>query len=268
MSTNIMEAGSALVGGKQMSIQRLVRAYVLEMYYEFLRTLRNPGFGIPFIILPVGLFTVFSAMDPGGAQAATPEARLQLFAGMSIFGIMGPPMFGFGAYLAIERQMKQLEFRRAIPMPPGAHLLAKMTCALAYALIVIVSMLTVATLMHKVSFTALQMALIALILLLGVAPFCAIGFFIGSRASGPAASGITTLLFLPLVYLSGLFFPLPKVIEVIALVMPPFYLKELVLAVGGGKPIWIGGPLVHVVLLVTFTFILSALAAKRLARTG
>jgi len=268
MSTNIMEAVSVRAGSKHMSPQRLLRAYLLEMYYEFLRTFRNPGFGIPFIILPVGLFTVFSSMDPGGAQAATPEARLQLFAGMSIFGIMGPPMFGFGAYLAIERQMKQLEFKRAIPMPPGAHLLAKMTCALSYAVIVIVSMLLVSTMMHKVSFTLPQMTLISLILLLGVAPFCAIGFFIGSRASAAASSGITTLLFLPLVYLSGLFFPLPKIIEALALIMPPFYLKELVLAAGGGKPIWIGGPLVHVVILTVFTFILSALAAKRLARNG
>lgn len=267
MSSNIIEAPAPLAESMQMTTQRLLRAYLLEIKYEFIKTLRNPGFGIPFILLPVVLFLVFSSMR-GEGESDSLEASMHLFSGMAIFGIMGPALYGFGAYLAVERQFRHLEFKRALPMPAGAHLIAKMVSALIYAAIVIVSIISVAVLTGKVALTLPQALLIAVCLLLGVLPFCAIGFFIGSRASASAASGLTTLVFLPQIYLSALFFPLPKAVEALVLIMPPFYLKQLVVDAGGGTPYYVGGPIVHIVLLLIITVGFTVLAAKRMTRHG
>jgi len=267
MNSSVVEVTPQLIDRSQMTKQRLLRAYLLDMKYEFLRTLRNPGFGIPFIILPVALFLIFGSMQPD-TPATTEDMKMNLFSGMAIFGIMGPALFGFGAYLAAERQLRTLEFKRALPMPPGSHLIAKMACAMMYALIVILSVIAVAVLGGNVTLTLSQGVLIGIILLLGVLPFAAIGFYIGSRASAAAASGITTLIYLPQIYLSGLFYPLPKVIALVALIMPPFYLKQLVLHAGGSAHTYVGGPVVHVVVLLAVTVLFTVLAAKRFARTG
>ena len=45
---------------------------------------------------------------------------------------------------------------------------------------------------------------------MGTLPFCAIGLFIGSRVSGRSAPAWVNLAYLPMTYLSGLFFPMPE----------------------------------------------------------
>ena len=84
-----------------MSNWQILRIYYLEAKFEFIRSLRNPGFGMPFLFMPVGLFLLFTALSPL-PENATNVQRMFLFTGMAILGIMGPGMFAFGAILADE----------------------------------------------------------------------------------------------------------------------------------------------------------------------
>ncbi|GMV31324.1 MAG: hypothetical protein AMXMBFR59_34490 [Rhodanobacteraceae bacterium] len=255
------------VSSVHMSNARLLRIYYYEAKFEFIRSLRNPGFGMPFLIMPVGLFLLFTMLSPL-PEGATNAQRMYLFTGMAILGIMGPGMFGFGAILAGERQFKLLQLKQALPMPAGAHLLGKFAVALIYASATIISMVVAAELLGRISLTLPQALLVSFTLLLGVLPFCAIGLFIGARTSAHLAAGITTVVYMPQLYLSGLFFPMPPSISWIALFMPPFYLNQLVLAAGGAEHIFIGNGFVHVVVLAAFTAILAIMTVRKMARSG
>ena len=91
---------------------------------------------------------------------------------------------------------------------------------------------------------------------------------IGARASAHVANGITTIVYMPQLYFSGLFFPLPAAISWLALFMPPFYLDQLVLGVGGAKHIYIGGAWFHALFLAVLTVGLTLLTVKKMARDG
>jgi len=250
-----------------MSNWQILRIYYLESKFEFIRSLRNPGFGMPFLFMPVGLFLLFTALSPL-PENATNVQRMFLFTGMAILGIMGPGMFAFGAILAGERQYKLLHLKQALPMPSGAHLLGKFSVALIYSAVTIVSMIIAAELMGRIDLTFSQALLIGITLLLGVIPFCAIGLFIGARTSSHLAAGVTTIIYMPQLYLSGLFFPMPPSIAWIAAFMPPFYLNQLVLAAGDAEHIFIGNAYVHVAVLTLLTVLLSWSTVKRMTRTG
>lgn len=267
MNSNAAAVAPSSLGSVHMSNFQLLRIYYLESKYEFIRSLRNPGFGMPFLIMPVGLFLLFITLSPLPENATTAQ-RMYLFTGMAIMGIMGPGMFGFGAILAGERQFKLLQLKQALPMPAGAHLIGKFAVALIYAAATIVSMIVAAELLDRISLTFTQSLLVGLTLLLGVLPFCAIGFYIGSRTSAHLAAGVTTVVYMPQLYLSGLFFPMPPSISWLALFMPPFYLNQLTLAAGGAEHIFIGNGFVHVVVLAAVTFLLGWSTVRKLARSS
>lgn len=267
MNSNAAAVQAGSFGNARMSHVKLLRIYYLEAKYEFIRSLRNPGFGMPFLIMPVGLFLLFTLLSPL-PENATNADRMFLFTGMAILGIMGPGMFGFGAILAGERQYKLLQLKQALPMPPGAHLLAKFALALIYATATIVTMIVAGEMLGRISVDFTQAVLIGITLLLGVLPFCAIGLYIGARTSAHLAAGVTTIVYMPQLYLSGLFFPMPPSISWIALFMPPFYLNQLVLAAGDAEHIFIGNGFMHVVILTVFTVLLTWSTVRRMARPG
>jgi ABC-2 type transport system permease protein len=53
--------------------------------------------------------------------------------------------------------------------------------------------------------------------------------------SGQAAPGVVNLIYFPMMYLSGMFFPLPKFLAKWAIIWPTFYMDQLVIAAGHGK---------------------------------
>lgn len=266
MSANVTGTEVRVSDRIHMTPAQVARIYYLEAKFEFIRSLRNPGFGLPFLVMPVLLFLLFSSL--GTPEAANKDTRFMLFSAMAILGIMGPATFGFGAILASERQFRLLDFKRALPMPALAHLIGKLFTALAYAAVLIVIMIIVAVLLDRITITFSQALLVSMTLLLGVLPFCAIGFFIGARAQASVANAITTVVYLPQLYLSGLFFPLPPAISWVAIFMPPFYLNQLSLAAAGVPHKFIGGAFVHVIVLLLVTFVLTATTAKKMARHG
>lgn len=244
---------------------RVWRAYIAEARYETVRMLRAPAFSAVFLSIPVLLFLLFGAFLFGDAIRADPKSALFLFMGFSTFGIMGPGMFGFGITIAMEREQGLLRLKRALPAPPGSVLLAKMFMAMLFAALIMISMIAAAPLGH-LRLSAGQSLSVALVEILGAAPFCAIGLFIGTWATGKGAPGFVNLFYLPMIYLSGLFFPLPKSVQWIALVSPAYHLNQL-----ARNAIWApsqGSPIVHGAVLAGVTVVFTLLAIRRLERVG
>ena len=248
-----------------MPLERMLRAYVIEAKYESLRMLRAPAFAAPFLLLPVCLYLLFAVLLFGDAIAKDPKAGLFTFMGFSILGAMGPGMFGFGITVAVEREQGLLKLKRALPMPVGASLIAKMLMSMLFVAIIMASMVAAAPLGH-LKLSAGQMLSVTLVNVAGSLPFCALGFLIGSLASAKSAPAFVNLLYLPMIYLSAILFPLPKSMYWFAAISPAYHLDQLALASMGAASD--GATAVHVLVLAGVTLAFTALALRRMARVG
>lgn len=248
-----------------MPLSRVLRAYVIEAKYESLRMLRAPAFAVPFLLLPVGLYLLFAVLLFGDAIAKDPKAGLITFMGFSILGVMGPGMFGFGVTVAMEREQGLLKLKRALPMPSAASLVAKMLMSMLFVAIVMATMVAAVQLGH-LKLSAGQLLSVTLVNIAGALPFCALGFLIGSLSSGKAAPAFVNLLYLPMIYLSAILFPLPKSMYWFAAISPAYHLDQLALASMGAASD--GATAIHVLVLAGVTVAFTALALRRLARVG
>jgi ABC-2 type transport system permease protein len=151
-------------------------------------------------------------------------------------------------------------------MPGAAYLFAKMLMAALFSALVMLSVVGAALAFSALELSVWQLLAISAVDVAGTLPFCAIGLFIGTRISGRTAPAIVNLIYLPMVYLSGLFFPLPASIRAIALASPAFHLNQLGLRIAGMPQIL--PPTMHVIALVGVTVLCAGLALRRLTRVG
>ena len=244
------------------SIGHLTRAYLTEARYELLRTLRAPAFAGPFLLIPTALYLLFGTMGPAPGSSRPPGPYL--FTAFTVMGIMGPALFGFGMGLALEREQGLIALKRALPMPKGAYLLAKMLMAVFFAILIASAIAVETWLLGRVPLSIAQTAAVTITAVAGTIPFCAIGLFIGARVSGRAAPAFVNLAYIPLMYLSGLFFPVPESIRWVALFSPAFHLNQLALHAAGTPSIL--GPAINIAALIGVTVLFTGLTARRLAR--
>lgn len=258
---------------------RLWRAYWKEAKYETLRALRAPAFAIPFLLLPLVLYVLIGVFLVGSMSHGDQRVAATMFVNWAVFGVMGPGMFGFGLYVATEREQGLLKLKRAMPMPPAAYLLAKMAMTMLFAAIIMVTIIAAAVALGHLRITAGQYFLVTLIDMLGSLPFCALGFFIGTRSSGKSAPSFVNLAYLPIMHLGGLFYPLPRSVQPIEFLSPAFYLDKLGLRVLGAVsldelsfgvtgPSSRGGAWAYVAVLSGVTLFFGVLAVRRLRERG
>jgi len=249
-----------------MPASRLVFAYYVEAKYEFLKMLRTPAFSAPVLALPVVMYLMFGLLMSGGAIAKNPGLGTYLFCGYAVFGAIFPGLLGIGISVALERDAGFLKLKRALPAPPGAYLLAKMLMAMIFAGITTASLVVVAFLLGKLTLSVPQIAALTGTLMIGTVPMCAIGLFIGAHATGSAAPAVANLVFLPMIWLSGLFFPLPGFMQKWVVIWPAFHLDQLAVASVGLKDFRFIPALICIAVLAGVTVLFGGLALRRLAR--
>lgn len=263
MNAMIFSATSADAG--RIPAGRVFGAYLAEARSECLRYLRNPGFMLPILLFPGLFYLVFGILM---AKTNGADAARYLLASYGVFGVMSPGLFGFGVSLALERDGGLLTLKRALPMPPGAYLLGKMLMAMAAAAVVLLMLLAMALGLGHVPLATAQVGALLVTGTLGVLPFCALGMFVGTVAKGQGAPGLLQLIYLPMSFLSGLWFPLPmlpKALQQIAPIWPSYHLDRIALAaVGMAQDAW--WP--HALVLGGFAAVFFILAARRLRRNG
>ena len=247
-----------------MPFARVWRAYLMEIRCELLRVARSPAFVAPFLLAPVALYLLFAVVIIGSSERQPPP--WYLFTGFATFGIMGPGLFGFGISLATEREQGLLTLRRALPMPPIAHLLAKMAMAMLFSALVMTSMIVAALAASPLALSVAQMLGLLATGALGTLPFCAIGMFVGMRVSGRAAPAVLNLLYLPMIYLSSILIPLPRHMAAISVASPAFHLNQLSVGVTGGPMVM--GVAMHIAVLAGITVLCAGLTARRLTHVG
>lgn len=211
----------------------LAGVYLREAGYEFLSVLRMPAFAIPSLAFPAVFYVLFALVLPG--QWGPVDKGVYLLATYSVFGVIGPALFGFGVGVAMERQAGWLALKRASPMPIGAWFFAKIAMSLLFGLLVVL-ILSALALIGGVRMPVPTWLTLLGVLVAGTLPFCALGLLIGSAARAQAAVAIVNLVYLPMSLLSGLWVPLmvfPEWLQRFAVVLPPYHLADMALAVVG-----------------------------------
>jgi ABC-2 type transport system permease protein len=240
------------------------RSYWLEARNEFLRLVRSPSFAVPTLVFPPMFYTLFAVLlnHKGGPQVAT-----HLLATYGVFGVMAPGLFGFGVAIAMDRERGFLALKRAQPVPAGAVLLARMAMAMVFAVVISLLLLLIGTAVASVSLSAAQGASLVLVDMFGVLPFCAIGLYVGSVATGQGAPAIINMIYLPMAFLAGLWMPLsmlPPFIAKIAPLWPAHHLAQIALSTVGAQSDGRTG--LHVLVLAAYAALFFLLARRRLAR--
>lgn len=245
---------------------RLLRSYLIEIRLEFLRLLRTPSFSLPTLIFPPMFYVLFALLMPFGKSSGW-QAGHYLLASYTVMGVMAPGLFGFGVTVAMERSRGWLTLKRVAPMPAGAYLVAKLAMAMAFAALIFAIMATLAAGAGGVDLHPLRWLALLATAVLGVLPFCAIGLWIGSYGSAEGAPAIVNLIYLPMAFLSGLWFPLmimPQFVQQIAPLWPAYHLAQIALG-SIGYPV-AGSIVVNVAVLLAITAVFFLLARRRLAR--
>lgn len=263
---NASTEDAALAAAPARSLGRLLRIYSLEARCEFLRVLRTPGFAIPTLAFPLMFFLFFGVLFATGPHGM--EQAIYTLASLGTFGVIGPGLFGFGVGFALDRGLGWLQVKRASPMPPSAYLLGKVAMSMLFALLVAVLMFAVAATLAHVRLERGQWLLLAVTLVLGAIPFCAMGLAIGAWSKPQAAPAVVNLIFMPMSFLSGLWIPLqllPAFLKKFALVLPAYHLGQLALgAVGAQQNVPV---LTHVLVLAAFTVFFLLLARRGYRRS-
>jgi ABC-2 type transport system permease protein len=247
-----------------MTLRRTLGAYLSDAKYESLRLLRTPAFSMPILAMPLLFYSFFGVVLAG--KAVSGGFANQLFVGWTVYGVMGPGLFGFGILVAVERNMGLMTFKRALPMPTGSYLASKLAMAYVFAVAVMGMLVALAVTIGHVTLAPLVLFRMAAVMSLGVIPACAVGLFIGAYAPASSAAAFANITYLGMAFLSGLFFPLSGTLHDIRAVWPTYHLSQLARAAGGLK--YEGTPTVHAIVLAATTTVLIAAAARKLSRRG
>ena len=208
-------------------------ALLNEIRAEFLKSVRSPEFVFPTIALPVFLYAVFGIVILGAGAYST-----YLVATYGVFAVMGPALFGFGAYIAVERERGWLDVKRASPISGITFICAKLSATIICAAVALVLIYLFAALWGDVRFNPLTWIILLATHLCGVLPFAFIGIALGFALKANGAIAICNVLFISFALLGGLWMPLdsfPEFMQYLARILPSYHLAEISLFVIGAR---------------------------------
>lgn len=235
--------------------------YLAETRCELLRVLRTPAFVVPSLVFPLVSYVLFGLVLGHGRASAS------LLASYTVFGAMGPGLFGFGVGLALDRERGLLTLKRALPAPPAAWLAARVVMAMLFGAAIAVLLLALACGIGGLVLSPLQVAALLGISVFTAVPLCAIGLLVGSRVPAAGAPAVVNLIYLPMSLLSGLWVPLavlPPAFSTLAPVWPAWHLGQLAQA-AVGLPAQ-GAAWMHIAVVLGIAALCLGLAQRRLRR--
>ena len=235
--------------------------YGKEAYYEFLKYLRIPMYAGSTLVFPVMFYILFGLVMNHGGSLGNLGVSTYLIATYGAFGVIGASLFANAVGVAVERGLGWMQVKRASPMPPLAYFTAKFFVSLVFSFTIAVILLTLGFVFGGVHISLLSALTLIGILLAGVAPFCAMGLAIGYLAGPNSAPAAVNLIYLPLSFASGLWFPiegLPKFVQHLAVYLPPYHLAQMALGAVGGRHS--GSTSYHLEFLLGFTLLALGVA--------
>ncbi len=209
--------------------------YLREARFQIVAALRTPQFLIPSVALPIAFYALFGV----GMAHGHKEVSAWLMATYAIFAAIGPSMFGFGVYIATERETGLLALKRVAPMPAGAYVFGKLAGALTASTLALIGIAGLAHFVAGVELPAWRWAAVLGLAAASTAPLALIGLNLGLRLGTQGATAAANLVFMSFSVLGGLWIPLsqmPGWMTRIAWALPSFHLGQLSLMLAGSLP--------------------------------
>jgi ABC-2 type transport system permease protein len=233
-----MSTATAVLSQTQIerSASHTLTIYWKEAKYEFLKNLRLRVYTASVISFPLMFYVLFGLVLNAKASIDGVGVPTYMIATYGTFGVMGASLFGTASGLASDRGLGWLQVKRASPMPPFAYFAAKIILSMIFSFIVVSLLLVLGVAFGGVRMPPLEIARLMATLVVGSIPFSAMGLAIGYFAGPNSAPAAINLIYLPLSFCSGLWFPymfLPVIMQKIALALPPYHLSQLALEIAG-----------------------------------
>jgi ABC-2 type transport system permease protein len=247
-------------------MRSLLRVHLLELKCEFLKMFRMPAYVIPTLAFPLMFYLFFGVAFGAKSGVGATNIASYLIATYGAFGVIGASLFGFGVSVAVERGQGWLQVKRATPMPLSAWFAAKIGMALLFSSIIVGCLSLLGIFLGGVHFPAAVWPLLFIALVGGALPFCALGLMIGYSAGPNSAPAIVNIVYLPMSFLSGLWIPIefmPKFLQKIAPVLPPFHLSRLALIIIGAAKGSVATPIIALIGFTVLFLTLAAIAYRR-----
>jgi ABC-2 type transport system permease protein len=208
-----------------------VTTWIAQVRAEFLQNLRVPEFLIGIVVFPVMLYLMFGLPNADQTLPQGTTVGAFMMGSFAAYGMLAIALFAFGVDIAVERGRGWLRLMRATPAPAWVYFASKIAMTALFAAIMLAVLFAVAALFAGVRLPLMGWIRLTLTLLLGGLSFSTLGFALGYWASPRGASPIANLVYLPLSFASGLFFPLtnlPALLQDLAPYLPTYHFGQLV----------------------------------------
>lgn len=259
-------AGRSDFGSAEMGRVSLWRIFLTESRMECLRLIRAPAFAVPVVLFPLMFYALFGLVLGHHGSAADPLVARHLLGSYIAFGCVAPGLFGIGVTIALDRDRGLLELKRALPMPAGVYIAAKLVTAMLFSAVVSLLLMLLGVTVGQVVLEIAQWTGWLMLSVLGAIPFCGLGLMVGATVKGQAAPAVLNLIYVPMSFLSGLWVPLsllPHVLTKLAPIWPAYHLVKLTgFAVGEGDT----GLWTHVLSLAGMSAVFFLLARRGLRK--
>lgn len=204
---------------------------------EFLAAFRVPEFLIGIVAIPVMLYAMFGLTSSGTLPDGT-QVRALMMASFAAYGLLSLAIFTFGVDVAQDRKGGWLRLMRVTPMPAWVYFAGKFAMSVLFGVLTLLVLFAVAALAGGVRLPLEKWLATFGVLLLGGVSLSTLGFALGYLARPKAASTIANLVYLPLSFASGFFFPLsrlPEFLREMAPYLPTYHFGQLVWTTVGSR---------------------------------
>ena len=207
-----------------------MRLFVHEVRAQQRLFWRSHGAAFFTFLLPILLLVLLGSVY-GDDEIEGVRASTYLLAGMLGYGVVGTAFAGLAISLVVRREAGVLKRVRGTPLPPAVYLAAVIASTLIVIALEAVAQLLIGRFLLDADWPASPASLVVA-LALGAAVFAALGVAItGFVRSAEGSSAVLNAIYLPMTFISGVFFStraMPRVLEAFADVLPLTYLLELV----------------------------------------
>lgn len=232
----------------------------MEVRDELLTIRREPATLFFSVLMPVLFFALFVGMFN-----STDISDAGLIAPYGTFAVLAVVMLSPGVGLADARERGWLRVKRVSGVPLWMTLGAKVMATIPFVLAVLLTMTVVAVVIGQMTIDVGVLIRVFAVLVLGAMPFALFSLAVGALAGTMASVAILNAILMPMVVVSGLWFPheiMPDWLVSIGQVMPTYHLAELAMVQVEGGP-WLG----HFAVVVA-TAAIGAIAAALAYRSA
>jgi len=206
-----------------------------QVRYEQLSFWRNPAAAVFAFAFPIVFLVVFGTLNDGvtvtvnGVHVSYDDYYIPA---LITYGIIGATFTNLAVQMSVRRDTGVLKRLRGTPLPAWVFMVGVIGSSMIVSVLLTVFTTVFGMLVYHVQAPHHILPLL-LTLLLGAAAFCALGLAIAAFIpNGDAAPAISNLVILPLVFISGTFFPIDQS-SVLARVASYFPVRHFIAATYG-----------------------------------